>query len=116
MQGAHEESMNTVFRMEAKISWNVSQDAKSGAWVGVCDALGITALGETTEDLHASINDAMDGLFRDLLSDGELDEFLRQHGWKFQGDSQPWEDVYDDFKFDIPFEVIHANNQAHAGA
>ena len=107
--------MANIYRLEAKIPWRTTVDLGSGAWIGVCEPLRVTALGETVEDLHQAIFETMDALFRDLLAEGELDSFLRAHGWTFQGNPS-LEQIDDESHFDIPIEVIAAASKAHAQA
>lgn len=108
--------MANVYRLEANVQWKVTRDQKTGDWIGVCEPLQITSLGETQEDLHISIFETMDTLFRDLLVDGELGEFLLRRGWAFQGNRTPERKLPDEeFQFEIPIEVMMANH-VNAGA
>jgi len=100
--------MATVYRLKAMIPWEVTRDRSSDAWIGVCKPLKVTALGETKEDLEQSIFETIDALFRDLVSDGHLESFLRSHGWSFRGN--PSLEMFDDeSRFDIPIKVIPSN-------
>ncbi len=101
--------MATVYRLKAKVPWLVTRDRSSGAWIGVCRPLKVTALGQTEKDLRRAMFETVDALFRDLISDGRLDSFLRAHGWSFRGN--PSLEMFDDeSRFDIPIEVIAANS------
>ena len=57
-------------------TWEVFR-GPSGAWVGVCDALGLTAQGDTWDDLVATLGPSVQMLFEDLLESHELDSYLR---------------------------------------
>jgi len=71
-----------IVRIEAKnIVWQGFQDPETGKWIGVCKALNLNAAGDTFQDLQACANDAMALLFADLLSEGDLQGFLRANGW-----------------------------------
>ncbi len=85
--------MTQIITIEAKLPWSVFKDVQSGAWIGVCDALVLTALGRTQQDLHEAIFEAMDALFRDLLAEDVLDQYLASRGWEMTGNfrsTQEW--------------------------
>ncbi len=68
-------------RIEANVEWRVAQDPDSGEWIGVCPALNLNAAGDTFAELHQCAGEAMHLLFLDLFKEGELEAFLREHGW-----------------------------------
>ena len=71
-----------VFKIEGKMHWRAAQDPESGYWVATCDMLGLNAGGETFEKLQECMAEVMEFLFVDLHEDGDLDEFLKEHGWE----------------------------------
>jgi hypothetical protein len=59
--------------------------------------------GGTLDELYASINDSFQLLLRDLMESGELDAFLRNHGWRLGSQLiRPQGEV----EFDVPFELL----------
>ena len=68
------------FSLSAQLAWRAWREAESQQWIGVCDALRLTALGNTWGELHQHADDIVDALFTDLLRTGDLDEYLKQ-GW-----------------------------------
>lgn len=94
--------MTTVHvQIDGKIDWMVAHlgPSENNRWVGVCDALSLTAEGTTYGDLMASIADAQGLLLLDLFVEGELDRFLRRHGWATTVTPPAETDV----AFDVPY-------------
>src|SRR5258708_40328956 len=77
--------MNVV-SIQAKISWKAFRDPETCYWGGVCDGLNFTAQGETWAKLLESISETLDLMFQELSSTGEMDQFLKERGWKQEGD------------------------------
>lgn len=91
----------------AQLVWKVEQDPSTRSWIGQCDAIRQTALGDSFNDLvHNSIRNLMQELFNDLLSEGELEDFLRQQGWRLIGESKPVPQQR--YEFDVPFQLERA--------
>ena len=67
------------FNIEAEIAWRAIRD--DSGWVGICDALKLTAQGETWSDLNETIDDIQQDLFVSLLAEGSLADFLQANGW-----------------------------------
>ena len=99
---------------KARLPWTCGPDADSGVWVGVCPPLALTIQGETWADLMESIADALDALIKDLFEDGELEQFLKEHGWTLSKQIQ--QDALADSWFDVPFvpEQASANDLQRA--
>jgi len=76
----------TIINVQANVQWNYCLDAKSKNWVAVCDVLGLVVSEERFENLSVAMNNALDVLFRELMAEGELDAFLKKHGWKKEGE------------------------------
>lgn len=91
--------------------WKTFQ-AQSGEWVAICDPLKLTVQADTWAELMEDIGHTLDGLLRDLLSSNELNQFLRDHGWKLLAaiPARP-----EDVRFDVPFipaMMANANGSA----
>ena len=71
-----------VFKIEGKIDWRAAKDPESGYWVATCEMLGLNAGGETFEELQECMAEVTEFLFADLHEDGDLDQFLKEHGWE----------------------------------
>lgn len=97
--------MTDIIEIRTTIRWETYKDARSGQWIGVCESLRLTALGETQSDLLDAIADAQNALFRDLLVDEELDAYLRARGWAMSG-KLPEDPTSDGYRFDAPIEVL----------
>ncbi len=67
--------------IQANVEWAFAQDPASGEWIGVCEPLNLNAMGDTFAELQQCASEAMHLLFLDLFRDGELDAFLKEHGW-----------------------------------
>ncbi len=73
--------MPQVIQIEGNLPWMYAVDHRSNRWVAVCPPLKLTVESEPQEFLE-TIREAMDGFFEELLSTGDLDRFLGEHGWK----------------------------------
>jgi hypothetical protein len=95
--------MQNVVAIQANIQWQYFQDSKSQNWIAICDPLKLTLVADTLPELHESMAEAMDGFFKELLSTGDLQEFLKEHGWSTVQALPPRteEDVF----FDVPMNT-----------
>lgn len=94
-------------QIEANITWKVARDPDSGDWVGVCDALNLNAIGDTWADFQECANEAIELLFQDLFREGELDQFLLEHGWRpMTALPEPGRNV----RFDVPNHTTIASS------
>lgn len=97
-----------VVRIDAhgNVTWNVHQ--YDGIYVAVCDALNLTAMGETFAELTESIMDMIEHLFRDLFKRGEMEHYLLARGWRQLG-PQPMSVAPDVVQFDLPMDIVMAS-------
>lgn len=95
-----------VIRIVGQISWKVSRNPKTGAYIGACDSLNVTAQGRTRSELMEMIDDILETLLTDMVAEGRLEQVARQHGWKIEGEL-PKRDARrpQTLKFDLPFVV-----------
>ncbi len=101
--------METTIQIQATINWLV-QRTPSGAWVGVCDPLGLTVEASDEVELRSVIGEAQHYLFLDLLEDGELDRFLRERGWHATAPIPLT--IPEGVRFDVPFNLEPLRAQA----
>jgi hypothetical protein len=96
--------MRQVIRIDVngQITWEVAKSS-AGHWIGVCRPLGLTMEGATLDELYASINDSFQLLLTDLMASGELDAFLRNHGWRLASQAVRQQG---EVEFDVPFELL----------
>ena len=99
-----------IVRIQASIPWHYTQ-CDSGRWIAVCDPLGLTVQSERYSEMTEDINDTLDLLFQDLLTDQALDEFLSAKGWTRGSGPLP---EPEDAQFDVPFELIASRNDGPA--
>ena len=90
-----------LVRIEANLTWRFALDPQSGEWVGVCPMLNLNAGGKTWAECQSVASEAMALLFLDLFEDNELEDFLRQNGWKMGDELPPGSTPH----FDVPFVV-----------
>ncbi len=99
-----------VVRIEADVSWEVTEDRDSGLWIGVCEDLHLSAHGDTFAEFQECVLEVMDLLFQDLREEGDLAKFLEDRGWRTPATiaSVP-ADV--PLRFDIPYaqKVVSAS-------
>jgi len=98
-----------VVKIEGKAVWKCFR-AKGGNWVAICNPLGLTIQSETWADLIEDIIHTLNAMFRDLLKSQELEQFLRDLGWRPVGriPSKP-ANVFFDFPFDL--RQVHRDTQ-----
>lgn len=99
-------------QIDANIKWVVQQQP-SGRFVAWCDELGLTVEGDNQADLASVIGEAMHVLFTDLFQEGDLAEFLRDHGWKTNS-PLPERATEDGVAFEVPFATEPAQQSACA--
>jgi len=97
----------TVVRIDAKnIGWKIFQSPTSKRFIGVCDQLNLTLEGDTEIELRSLIPEAIHLLMLDLLADREIDQYLKDRGWKaFNLPRRPVQNI----KFDVPWHIIAAS-------
>lgn len=95
--------MRTVvkFEIQGRIAWKVLR-GQSGAWVGICDALGLTVEGETWGKMTEAGNEAIELLLSDLMETGDMDAFMTKHGWRPVMPLPVQIDGPQDLAFDVP--------------
>lgn len=92
-----------LVQIEGQVQWLVARDPRDGHWFGVCPMLNLNAAGDTWTEFQECAEDAMELLFESLFENGELDEFLRSHGWRYTPRPRPGTRV----RFEIPFGIEH---------
>jgi predicted RNase H-like HicB family nuclease len=102
-----------IVRIDAQLPWRFTI-GKGGNYVAVCDPLQLTLQAETWADLMEDTSDVLNSVFKDLLKNGQLDAFLRMHGWNFMG-QVPQRDQ-ENVRFDVPFFFIPEMAQPHGPA
>lgn len=92
--------INTVVRIDAQI--NVQCKPSGSHWIAKCDPLKLTLQADTYGELMEDFALTLDAMMRDLFESGELDAFMRKHGWTFIGSGLPTQ-APKDVRFDVPF-------------
>lgn len=95
--------------IQANLAWAVHR-SEAGNLIAECEPLGLTLQAESDEELRSLIAEAQHVLFLDLLEDGELEGFLRRHGWTPSG---PLPAKAEGVLFSAPFTMVP---QQHAPA
>lgn len=104
----------TTIRLDIKnLQWRAEMDARTGVWVAACEPLRQAVQADSWAELCATMNEAMNELFLDLLEDGELDAFLRANGWQ-QNMSIPPQVPPEGLTFDVPADFIRGPLRATA--
>jgi predicted RNase H-like HicB family nuclease len=98
------ETLPKPIRIEANIAWMVTHAADSGLLVGVCEALGLVSQGVDEYELSQNIQESLQLVMNDLLRSGELDGFLRSHGWS--ASALPVRPTNARVPFDVPFQLV----------
>jgi predicted RNase H-like HicB family nuclease len=90
----------TIVKIEANVEWKFFR-ATGGNWVAVCDPLGLTVQSDTHANLMEDIALTLNAVLKDLLEERQLEQFLRDRGWRPVQGSLPT--APDDVYFDVPF-------------
>lgn len=101
--------------INANVEWEISSLA-TGEWMGVCDELGLTLVADSQPELHETIFSSMRELIHDLVTDGILEKFCREHGWLLvtkDGDLPKDPNEYD-FGYPVKFAPANVMPVAHA--
>ena len=94
--------MPAIINIQCNLVWKFGR-TKHGNYVGICDAIGQTVQANRFSELVQTINEALDSTFKELLSSGDLEKFLRDRGWKSAHLPTPQQSR--NVRFDIPFEL-----------
>lgn len=101
--------MNVIVQIQANLNWRYTRArGGNGAYIAVCDPLRLTLQADTFSDLTEDINVSIDALLKDLLTENELEPFLREHGWTA---ISPIPAGPAGVRFDVPFELVRASGQ-----
>ena len=73
--------MATAININAQLVWKTYK-TPSGHWVAECDAVNLSMQAETLDEMYSLIGEGLSRLFSDLIADNELDQFLKERGWK----------------------------------
>ena len=93
---------------QAQLQWQARRSTTSKRWIGVCDPLNLVVEADSLDELHSVIEEALQLLLTDLLRDNELDQFLREHGWKAV--NLPAKTPMD-VQFNVPWHLIAQGNR-----
>lgn len=92
-----------IIKIQANVGWKVFRSPTSKRWLAVCDDLNICLEGDSETELRSLIPEALHLMMFDLLSDQELDQFLREKGWSASMiPVRPEAEI----KFDVPWHII----------
>jgi hypothetical protein len=93
-----------VVTIEAKnVQWRVMRGANTRHLIAVCDALNLCLEAESETELRSLIPEAMHTLMVDLFEDNEIEQYLREKGWRALNlPARPDGDI----RFDVPWELI----------
>ena len=82
--------------------WVYTVNRETGHWIGVCEPLKLTITADNPQEFYESIREGMNSFFKELLSTGDFDHFLRDHGWQaITPIPQRRRDLY----FDVPLNT-----------
>jgi predicted RNase H-like HicB family nuclease len=94
-------SKRTIINVKANITWKSCRDPESGHWLAECAPLGLVITAKTHTELAENAGEALDMLLNELLSSGDLEKFLREHGWSITQNIPQHVPV----RFDVPFQL-----------
>jgi len=92
-------------QVNGRVQWAVSRSPE-GEFVALCAPLGLAMQGSSLDDLYANISEAVQLVMNDLLRAGELDQFLRDHGWTAMPFAPNQVIGVAPVAFDVPIELV----------
>lgn len=95
-----------VVHIDAQVQWVFTQDVPTGYWVAVCDPLGLTVEGHTHAEMREHIDEALNLIFKNMVTTGEMDRFLMERGWRAANMPTAAQIATERVKFDVPIELI----------
>ena len=102
-------------KIHANLTWIVTR-SDTGLLVAACEPLGLVSQGTDEYELAQNIQESLQLVMNNLLHSGELDGFLRSHGWR--ASALPARPTDARVPFDVPFQLIAQqaqNGPARAG-
>src|SRR6266508_1294623 len=90
--------------IEAKVRWRAFRSPTSKRWIGVCDELNLSTEADSLDELHSLIPECIHLLMIDLLEDNELEQYLRDKGWR--ATNLPTRRPRGAIEFDVPWQLI----------
>ena len=95
-------------QLKGNLEWKATQSKTSRRWIGVCEPLNLAMEAESLDELHSVISESIHALMQDLLSDNELDAFLRERGWSatFPAKVDP-----ESVEFAVPWQLVAEGNR-----
>ena len=100
--------MAQIVRIDGRVDWQITRDPKSNEYIAACQALKITAQADTWVELCETIAEIQDELFKTLLKEGALPQFLTKHGWQAVLPMFPIQAT--NIRFDIPVNMSSVAN------
>ena len=94
----------------AQLQWQARRSTVSNRWIGVCEPLNLSVEADSLDELHSVIDEALQLLLTDLLLDNELDQFLRERGWKAANLPARTADLKD-VQFNVPWHLVAQGNR-----
>jgi hypothetical protein len=77
--------MPSTIRVDGEFRWLIYRRAPGSRWIGVCDPLSLAVEADTLDELYSVMAEGTDLLMRDLLADNEIEQYIKERGWKISG-------------------------------
>lgn len=92
-----------IVQVQGQVRWEFHQDPASRRWIAICQPLNLTIEADSHTELRENIEDSLRLFLKSVFADGELEKFMRDHGWTAQ---VPPHVAANDIRFDVPIELI----------
>ena len=93
--------MIVTIEVKTQLEWKTFRtDKGERRWVGVCDAMNLSAEADSLDDLHSVIAETIHCVLLDLIEDNEFDRYLLERGWR--ANNVPGQ-ISDDVQFNLPW-------------
>jgi hypothetical protein len=100
-------AMKETLHIKGSLVWQWGRSQR-GHYIAVCDPIGQTVQADKFSELLESISEVVNSTFRELLSTGDLEQFLRDRGWKSES---PLPSRQKNVRFDMPFDLTGVNTR-----
>ena len=97
-----------IIQVKGNVDWRAQRDPVTGWWVAECPALKLCTTAETWRELHENSVEAIDLLMQEMLTTGDLNKFLKDHGWQLKT-KIPLKPQR--LRFDVPFRMTPRNER-----
>jgi len=92
----------TTITIQGNVTWTWNR-TRRGSYIAVCRPIGQTVQAERWAELLESIDEVLGSTFKELLSTGDFERFLKERGWSCGPIPTPR--IRRNLRFEMPFNL-----------